>query len=74
MEEDFGPADYFETMDGIFDFETRGQSPRYEAYIEKILDKLVKEQGKKFGALVMEPVILGAGGKHPTCATLMRLC
>ena len=63
MEEDFGPADYFENMDGVFDLETRGESPRYEAYIKKTLDRLVKEQGRKFGALVMEPVVLGAGGK-----------
>lgn len=62
MEEEFGSAQYFEHQDNIFDLENRGHSPQYEAYIEKVLDKLVKEQGKKFGALVMEPVILGAGG------------
>lgn len=62
MDEDFGPMTYFENMDSIFDFEARGHSPRYEAYIEKTLDKLVKENGNKFGALVMEPVVLGAGG------------
>jgi dethiobiotin synthetase/adenosylmethionine--8-amino-7-oxononanoate aminotransferase len=73
MEEEFGPAEYFESMDKIFDFETRGHSPRYEAYIAMTLDKLVKEQGRKFGALVMEPVILGAGGKRSTHASLTRL-
>ena len=62
MEEDFGPAQHFAEQDDIFDFEARGLSPRYEAYIEKTLDRLVKEEGRKFGALVMEPVILGAGG------------
>lgn len=62
MEEEFGPAQYFAEQDDIFNFEARGQSPRYEAYIEKTLDRLVKEEGRKFGVLVMEPVILGAGG------------
>lgn len=62
MEEEFGPPQHFENMDDIFDFEARSQSPRYEAYIEKTLDELVRIQGRKFGALVMEPVVLGAGG------------
>ncbi|ORY19006.1 pyridoxal phosphate-dependent transferase [Clohesyomyces aquaticus] len=62
MEEEFGPVQHFEDINDIFDFDVRGHSPRYEAYIEGVLDKLVKEQGRKFGALVMEPVLLGAGG------------
>lgn len=62
MEEEFGPAQQFEQQDDIFDFQARGHSPQYEAYIEKTLDRLVKDEGRKFGALVMEPVILGAGG------------
>ncbi|KAJ4368142.1 hypothetical protein N0V83_006497 [Neocucurbitaria cava] len=62
MEEDFGPEQQFEHMDGIFNLESRGRSSRYESYIEKTLDRLVKDQGRKFGALIMEPVILGAGG------------
>ncbi|KZM25942.1 ATP binding [Ascochyta rabiei] len=62
MEEEFGPAQQFANQDDIFDLQARGHSPRYETYIEKTLDKLVKEEGRKFGALVMEPVILGAGG------------
>jgi dethiobiotin synthetase/adenosylmethionine--8-amino-7-oxononanoate aminotransferase len=62
MEEEFGPAQAFGSQNDIFDFSTRGRSALYEAYIEKTLDELVKKQGRKFGALVMEPVILGAGG------------
>lgn len=62
MEEEYGHTQYFEDVQDIFNLESRGNSPRYEAYIKKTLDKLVKEQGRKFGALVMEPVILGAGG------------
>ncbi|KAI4914210.1 hypothetical protein J4E85_010722 [Alternaria conjuncta] len=62
MEEELGPAQNFESQDSIFDFATRGRSAQYEAYIQKTLDELVKKQGKKFGALVLEPVVLGAGG------------
>lgn len=62
MEEELGPAQTFENQDSIFDFAARGRSAQYEAYIEKTLDELVKKQGKKFGALVLEPVVLGAGG------------
>ncbi|KAH7115949.1 pyridoxal phosphate-dependent transferase [Dendryphion nanum] len=62
MEEEFGPAQYFDDLNEIFDVNNRSHSPRYEAYITRILDDLVKTQGRKFGALVMEPIILGAGG------------
>lgn len=62
METEFGPAQHFESQDDIFNLAARGPADRYEAYIEKTLDELVKKQGRKFGALVMEPVILGAGG------------
>ncbi|KAF2473837.1 bifunctional dethiobiotin synthetase/adenosylmethionine-8-amino-7-oxononanoate aminotransferase [Lindgomyces ingoldianus] len=62
MEEEFGPAQYFQDLNEIFDYEARGHSARYEDYIERVLDALVRTQGKKFGALVMEPVLLGAGG------------
>lgn len=62
MEADFGPTKYFERLDHIFDLESRGGCPQYEAYIEQKLNTLVQEQGKRFGALIMEPVILGAGG------------
>lgn len=62
MEDDLGPTQVFENMNAIFNLDRRHDSPIYEAYIEKVLDKLVKEEGRKFGALVMEPIILGAGG------------
>jgi len=62
MEEEFGPAQQFAEQDDIFNMDARGHSSRYEAYIEQTLDRLVKKEGRKFGALVMEPVILGAGG------------
>jgi dethiobiotin synthetase/adenosylmethionine--8-amino-7-oxononanoate aminotransferase len=63
MGSNFGPSQRFESQDQIFQLDRRPDVKRkYEAYIETTLDALVKEQGKKFGALIMEPVILGAGG------------
>ena len=62
MESELGPTQHFEKQGDIFDLAARSHPHHYEAYIEKTLDDLVKRQGRKFGALVMEPVILGAGG------------
>jgi dethiobiotin synthetase/adenosylmethionine--8-amino-7-oxononanoate aminotransferase len=62
MEDDFGSATHFDNQEAIFDLDTRGRSSHYETYIEKTLNELVKVQGKNFGALIMEPVVLGAGG------------
>ena len=38
--------------------------PLYEHYIEGVLSHLVQNKGYKFGGLVLEPMILGAGGMH----------
>ncbi|KAF2645357.1 PLP-dependent transferase [Massarina eburnea CBS 473.64] len=62
MDNVFGAPKDFTTLDDVFNFEQRDTAPMYEEYITSVLDNLVKEQGRKFGALVMEPVILGAGG------------
>ncbi|KAF2272973.1 PLP-dependent transferase [Westerdykella ornata] len=62
MEEQFGPAKQFGDLNEIFDFDVRGSSQQYKNYIRETLDRLVKTEGKKFGALMMEPLILGAGG------------
>ncbi|RBR20067.1 uncharacterized protein FIESC28_05346 [Fusarium coffeatum] len=48
----------------VFDIECRVNTEQYRSYatyIEKTLQKL-QDQGRKFGALMMEPIILGAGG------------
>ncbi|KIW42513.1 dethiobiotin synthase [Exophiala oligosperma] len=53
----------FDSLTSIFDFESRGaDATRYEQHIKSVLTKLVKEQGKRFGALIMEPLLMGAGG------------
>lgn len=62
MEGEFGPATEFDTLDQVFSLQNRAsQAARYEDYIKATLADLAA-QGKKFGALIMEPVILGAGG------------
>ncbi|CZR61489.1 related to onanonoxo-7-onima-8-eninoihtemlysoneda [Phialocephala subalpina] len=65
MEEEFGKTTKFESLGDIFDIQARlkSRSARlYKSHIEDTLDRLVRKEGRKFGALVMEPVILGAGG------------
>lgn len=65
MEEEFGIKTTFDSLNDIFDIETRYLSQmaeKYREYIEATLKRLVLEEGKTFGAVIMEPVILGAGG------------
>jgi len=62
METAFGPTREFNSLDEIFALENRGDdAKRYEKFILRTLQALTAE-GRKFGALIMEPVILGAGG------------
>ncbi|KPM44232.1 Bifunctional dethiobiotin synthetase/7,8-diamino-pelargonic acid aminotransferase, mitochondrial [Neonectria ditissima] len=61
---DLGNGEEFASVADVFDVEGREQAEtcrKYEAYIHQTLETLQK-QGRKFGALMMEPVILGAGG------------
>ncbi|KAK8095398.1 Aminotransferase class-III [Apiospora kogelbergensis] len=53
-----------ESLSDVFDFRTRearGEHQLYEARVERVL-KHHLDKGRKFGAIMMEPVILGAGG------------
>lgn len=64
MQDAVGPSLTIKSFASIFNFEERDKSSlarRYEAYITSTLERLQKE-GKKFGALMLEPVVLGAGG------------
>lgn len=65
LENEFGPPTTFPSLKDVFDMETRDQSPaaqKYKKHIISVLDELVRIKGRSFGALIMEPVILGAGG------------
>ena len=64
MEGVLGKAETFSSLEDIFDV-TRDESARkscYEDHIKKELVRLTNGEGRNFGALVMEPLILGAGG------------
>lgn len=65
MKAEFGEVTEFASLAEIFDIQARlGSSAgrKYSKHIEETLDGLINKEGKTFGALVMEPVILGAGG------------
>jgi dethiobiotin synthetase/adenosylmethionine--8-amino-7-oxononanoate aminotransferase len=55
----------FNSLAEIFDVAARDQSELadlYTNYINTELKRVIKDQGRKFGALMLEPVVLGAGG------------
>lgn len=55
----------FESLEDVFDFDTRmlrGHTTLYETFIRSTLKRLVKDEGRKFGALICEPILMGAGG------------
>lgn len=59
-----GDAKRFHSLDEIFDVEgreQRGEHRPYERYISQVLGRL-RQQGRRFGALILEPVVVGAGG------------
>ncbi len=64
MEDVLGEGETFGSLNKIFDI-SRDNSARakfYEDHIMQELTRLTKEKGRRFGAVVMEPLILGAGG------------
>jgi dethiobiotin synthetase/adenosylmethionine--8-amino-7-oxononanoate aminotransferase len=61
---DLGQDSHLKSISEVFDLESRlktEQYRKYESYIESVLKRL-QAAGRKFGALMMEPIILGAGG------------
>lgn len=54
----------FATLNELFDLPTRratSVADRYRAHIDQVLRRAV-EQGDRFGALIFEPLLMGAGG------------
>lgn len=65
MEDQLGASTSFSTLAEVYDVESRDKSTaahKYKKYITATLEKLVRREGRRFGALMFEPVILGAGG------------
>lgn len=57
MECEFGEGEDFASLADIFDIEARSNSlacQKYRGYIERTLERVVKEEGMTFGALIME--------------------
>ena len=65
LKADLGEDVDFASLGSVFDLTQRLESAtaqRYKEYIHRTIEDLVQRQGMKFGALILEPVILGAGG------------
>ncbi|KAJ5123112.1 hypothetical protein N7448_009209 [Penicillium atrosanguineum] len=76
LKADLGDDVEFDSLNSVFDLELRLQSEsgqRYKSYIHRTIENLVQEKGMKFGALILEPVILGAGGML-FCDPLFQRC
>ncbi|KAH8885369.1 dethiobiotin synthetase [Thozetella sp. PMI_491] len=64
LERSLGLGREYSSLEHVFDVrgrEARGEAQAYESYITDTL-RALQSQGRKFGALILEPVILGAGG------------
>lgn len=64
IREDLGPDTEFSSLQQVFSQsrDLTDDAAAYETYVKKTLEHLTKEDKRRFGALVMEPVVLGAGG------------
>ncbi|XWX01772.1 hypothetical protein V2A60_009801 [Cordyceps javanica] len=64
MEKELGQPQDFASLAQIFDVEGREKKNDQKLYETFIVEKLqaLRAQGRKFGALIMEPIVLGAGG------------
>ncbi|KAJ5722234.1 Pyridoxal phosphate-dependent transferase major region subdomain 2 [Penicillium malachiteum] len=76
LKEDLGSDMDFNSLGSVFDLDQRlgsETSQRYKKYIHDTIKDLVETHGMKFGALILEPVILGAGGML-FCDPLFQRC
>lgn len=65
LKDDLGSDTKFDSLNSIFDLDARlktASGQKYKDYIHHTIKDLVQIHGMKFGALIIEPVILGAGG------------
>ncbi|KAL4883993.1 pyridoxal phosphate-dependent transferase [Aspergillus karnatakaensis] len=75
LKESLGADQQFSSLNAVFDMESRVDSELglcYKEYILNTIESLVRD-GMKFGALIMEPIILGAGGML-FCDPLFQRC
>ncbi|GAO49904.1 PLP-dependent transferase [Saitoella complicata NRRL Y-17804] len=60
-----GEVETFEGLEGVMDVEKRVGGKMYEMYCRRVkgeLEKVIIGDGRRFGAMIVEPIILGAGG------------
>ena len=60
-----GHTQTFSSMEEVYDLQTRrksAQAAKYRQSIQKRLENLVTDDKRKFGAVIIEPICLGAGG------------
>lgn len=58
-----GTTTLFPSLQAVFDFNARQDDAQfYSDYIARTLTHLTHQQKRKFGALILEPLIMGAGG------------
>lgn len=63
MPREEGPTTLFPSLQAIFDFEAREDDAQFYAdYVTRTLTHLTHQQKQKFGALILEPLVMGAGG------------
>lgn len=65
LTQSMGTGETFSSLCMIFDLDQRVRSDagvRYKKYIRDKIEQLVVKQRRRFGALIMEPIILGAAG------------
>lgn len=65
LKADLGQDVEFDSLSSVFDLDARlssETSQRYKKYIRQTIEDLVQQHEMRFGALILEPVILGAGG------------
>ncbi|KAI2617756.1 PLP-dependent transferase [Hypoxylon sp. NC1633] len=64
LRDDLEEGQVFESLSGVFDINSRESEQGHKAYEEYIEKRLLHHlsNGRKFGALLMEPVVIGAGG------------
>ncbi|PLB49370.1 putative bifunctional diaminopelargonate synthase [Aspergillus steynii IBT 23096] len=76
LNDSLGPDLELPSLNAVFDVEERVRSDagqRYKQYIKSTIETLVRDKGMKLGSLIMEPVILGAGGML-FCDPLFQRC
>lgn len=62
LQDVLGTTRTFDSLSAVYDLQARKDDwQMYRTYLDSELSRL-QNQGRKFGALIMEPVILGAGG------------